>query len=101
MARIRTRLEPDTRLDARQPDGEQPDRDAAVKMEGFDMDVARRADRVATPAIGKERPAGTALDKLGIGLGPYQPSPERRLDRRDHGWPPHREAAGPRGRPSC
>ena len=45
--RSERRFEPDTRLDARQPDGEQPDRDAAVKMEGFDMDVARRADRVA------------------------------------------------------
>jgi len=83
VGRVRIGFEPDPRLDTHESDGKEPDRNAAVEMKRFDVDVTRRADRAAAPAIGEERPALLAVDELGIGLRPQKPAAQRRLDRRD------------------
>ena len=83
IGRVRIGFEPDPRLDTRESDGEEPDRNAAVEMKRFDVDVTRWADRAAAPAIGEQRPALLAVDELGIGLRPNEPSSERGFDRRD------------------
>ena len=61
------------------------------------MHVTGRADRPAAPAIGEQRPAPLAIDKLRVGLGPDQSAPERRVHRRNQqSMIPPRQAEGDR-----
>src|SRR5271167_2461759 len=70
IGRIGTRFEPDPCLDANEPHGKEPDRDAAVEMKGLDMDMTGRVDRPAAPAVGMQRPAPFAINELRIGFDP-------------------------------
>jgi len=52
-------------------------------MKASDPDMTRRSDVAALPSVGEQRPRMRAVDQGGISLGKYQPTSERRCDRRD------------------
>ncbi len=83
---VRPVLHPQALFDRHLAHGEAPYRHAALQAERFDMDVSRWRDAAVAQAIGRQRRALFAVGQLRIGLGDYEVTPERRLQR------PHQQA---------
>ncbi|KFB73823.1 MAG: hypothetical protein AW09_000906 [Candidatus Accumulibacter phosphatis] len=79
---VRPMFHPHALFDRHVADGEAPYRHAALQAERLDMYVSRRRDGSVAPAIGEQRRALFAVDQRRIGLGEYEVTPQRWLQRR-------------------
>ena len=81
--RVGARLHPNARLYLATLDLVSPYRNGVVEIKASDPDMTRRSDVAALPSVREQRPRMRAIDQGGIRLGKYQPTSERRCDRRD------------------